>query len=96
MSDLRLIEVDEFFFAIRDFGSLDVFVTARGLDEDEVFSRHEAFMARRPASARGRFYCASVDAGMCEAAFNAAVIEVVATFDLQLDGDLAGEYRIAA
>ena len=50
-------------------------------------------MARRPASARGRFYCASVDAGMCEAAFNAAVIEVVATFDLQLDGDLAGEYR---
>ena len=66
MSDLRLIEVDEFFFAIRDFGSLDVFVTARGLDEDEVFSRHEAFMARRPASARGRFYCASVDAGMCE------------------------------
>ena len=32
----------------------------------------------------------------CEAAFNAAVIEVVATFDLQLDGDLAGEYRIAA
>ena len=28
--------------------------------------------------------------------FNAAVIEVVATFDLQLDGDLAGEYRIAA
>ena len=51
-----------------------MFVTARGLDEDEVFSRHEAFMARRPASARGRFYCASVDAGMCEAAFNAAVI----------------------
>ena len=39
-----------------------------------MFSRHEAFMARRPASARGRFYCASVDAGMCEAAFNAAVI----------------------
>ena len=95
MSDLRLIEVDEFFFAIRDFGSLDVFVTARGLDEDEVFSRHEAFMARRPASARGRFIVPAWTLA-CEAAFNAAVIEVVATFDLQLDGDLAGEYRIAA
>ena len=66
MSDLRLIEVDEFFFAIRDFGSLDVFVTARGLDEDRCFRGMRRSWRGGPASARGRFYCASVDAGMCE------------------------------
>ena len=86
----------EFFGAIRVHGTLLVVVTARGLDEDAVSEAHEVALSKRPSVERGRFYFGSVDAGLCEAAFNAAVLRAVAGMDLHLDGELAGEYRIAA
>lgn len=92
----RLMSGDEFFFAIRRHGSLDVVVTARGSDEDAVFAEHEQAMAKRPRSERGRFYSGSVPAGSCEAAFAAGVIEAVASMDWHIDGEVAGVYRIAA
>jgi len=96
MSDVLRYSGDEFFFAIRRHGSLDVVVTARGRNEDAVFAEHEQAMAKRPRSERGRFYCGSLPAGCCEAAFEAAVIEAVASMDWHIDGEVAGDYRIAA
>lgn len=96
MSDFLLYSDDEYFFAIRRHGSLDVVVTARGRNEDATFAEHERAMARRPRSERGRFYSGSLPAGCCQAAFDAAVIEAVAAMDFNIDGEVAGDYRIAA
>lgn len=96
MSDFLRYSDDEYFFAIRRHGSLDVVVTARGRNEGAVAAEHDRAMAARPRSERGRFYSGCLPAGCCEAAFEAAVIEVVALMDLNVDGRTAGEYRIAA
>lgn len=96
MADFLSYSDDEYFFAIRRHGSLDVVVTARGRNEDAVFAEHEQAMAKRPRSERGRFYSGSLPAGSCEAAFEAAVIEAVAMMDWHVDGEVAGQYRIAA
>ena len=70
-------------------------VTARGRNEDATFAEHEG----RWRGGRGRarsFYSGSLPAGCCQAAFDAAVIEAVAAMDFNIDGEVAGDYRIAA
>lgn len=96
MSDLLVYSDEEFFFAIRVHGSLDVVVTARGRNWDACSASHVAALSRRPKSERGRDYFGNVDSGLCEAAFAAAVLHAVAEVDFQCDGQVAGAYRIAA
>lgn len=96
MTDLLFFSDEEFFFAIRAYGSLDVVVTARGRNWDACCAAHELALSRRPKSERGRDYFGNLDAGMCTAAFEAAVLRSVAEVDLNVDGQVAGDYRIAA
>lgn len=97
MSDALRYSDDEFFAAIRPHGSLDVVVVARGRNEDAVTDA--AFAAGREAECaggRGRFYFGCVPAGLDEGSFAQAVIAAVSIMDLNTDGEVAGEYRIAA
>lgn len=96
MSDLLSYSGQEFVFAIRPYGSLDVVVTARGRNFEACVAAHEAALMARPKGECGRDYFGELDPGLDEAGFAAAVIEAVALMDLNIDGEVAGEYRLAA